>query len=573
MQFVFAAEEDYMWENELCSYEYTQFINELNSNENTIEVSQKAIEHIAYCLQIGKVEIRIDVPQNVYTPQGEHKSILLYMDSEHLVNEDVIVEKKHISGEKGVIVATAKPWLIANSNPQRDKNIEFLLETLIVYMCRTRILNQIKTAAITDRGTGIPNTDGLLEIGNRLIEMGRIDSYAAVYLNIKSFKLINKMIGYGNGNKLIVKYISKIQENLTHDEYIARLGGDYFVALIKQENIEDFLRYVREIRIVIEEYDEKIPIKVNAVCGIYCIDKPEIDMGTIMNAITTAYNYAKHVTRKKYEYYSSEIGRKNLFEKEIVTVFRSALLDNEFLVYYQPKVNIDNLDLVGGEALVRWQKNNKILAPGHFIPTLEKDNSICILDYYVLEKVCQDINKWEKEGIEPVRISVNFSRRHLTNPNFSKIVLNIIDSYHIDHHYIEIEITESVDVIEQENLKKFVKHMKSQEVRTSIDDFGVGYSSMNLLRFIPVDILKIDKSFIDSDKLKERDKIIFDNIVNMAKDLEIEIITEGVEEWEQIEFLKDVGCHFVQGYIFDKPLPIEEFEEKMLMKNYKKVVS
>ena len=237
----------------------------------------------------------------------------------------------------------------------------------------------------------------------------------------------------------------------------------------------------------------------------------------------------------------------------------------QFEVYYQPKVNILDQSLCGCEALVRWIRNGFIVSPMEFIPVLEQEGTICTLDFYVLERVCETIRSWMDKGIEPVRISVNFSRSHLRNEGLSQRIFALIDKYKVDPNYLEIELTEMSGYDNYEKLEQFIKEMKSKGVHISIDDFGTGYSSLNLLTDLEVDTVKLDRSYsVRLDKETEKTKVLIHNIVNMVHELGYSVIAEGVEKEEQADFLREIGCSMVQGYLYDKPLPLEEFEKRLL---------
>jgi EAL domain-containing protein (putative c-di-GMP-specific phosphodiesterase class I) len=186
----------------------------------------------------------------------------------------------------------------------------------------------------------------------------------------------------------------------------------------------------------------------------------------------------------------------------------------------------------------------------------------------MLERVCRDIRSWLEKGIEPVRVSVNFSRKHLDNPRLADEIIDMIERYRVPVEYIEIEVTETMDEQEQGRLSVFMNRMREASIATAIDDFGTGYSSLDILRSFPIDVLKIDKSFIDDEEITESDSIVLSNIIKMAKELNMEVITEGVETWKQVKFLQDMECNLVQGFLFDRPMPEEEFEDKIRMHRY-----
>ena len=266
---------------------------------------------------------------------------------------------------------------------------------------------------------------------------------------------------------------------------------------------------------------------------------------------------------------------RSLHDKEISDKFSSAIDNNEFVVYYQPKIDLRDGSLCGSEALVRWKKDNTIVPPTEFIPVLEREGTICVMDFYVLECVCSQIRSWLQQGIEPVRVSANFSKIHLHNKKLAEDIIAVLKKYDVDSKYIEVEITETCGYEDFDALYDFVKSMKNYGIHTSIDDFGTGYSSLNLLSDLDVDIIKLDKSFIQtsdypsvhkSDKKHKSTEIVIKTIINMAHELGMQIICEGVETDEQARFLKELNCDMVQGYLYARPLPVEEYEN-ILLKN------
>ena len=250
--------------------------------------------------------------------------------------------------------------------------------------------------------------------------------------------------------------------------------------------------------------------------------------------------------------------------------YQSALQNKEFLVFYQPKVDSRTNTLVGAEGLVRWKHDGEMVSPGVFIPPLEQNGEIVLLDYYVLKRACEDIKRWIDEGIEPVCISVNFSRKDLMDSDLAENIDRIITASGIDKKFIEIEVTETVDEQEHGELARFISDLYSRGIMTAIDDFGAGYSSLATLREFQVHTLKIDRSFINTKEFSWKDEIILRDIIHMAHGLNMNTVTEGVEREDQIAFINKVGCYVIQGFFYDRPLPVEEFEDRLDNKVYKK---
>ena len=253
-------------------------------------------------------------------------------------------------------------------------------------------------------------------------------------------------------------------------------------------------------------------------------------------------------------------------------MFMDSLAKNEFKVYYQPKVDLLTKELCGCEALSRWYAQ-RLITPAEFIPILESDGTIKNLDFYVLETVCKNLRDWLDKGIEPVLISTNFSKLHLADENFENHILSLLDKYSIPPKYLELELTELSDYQYFDRLVRFVNTMKEAGLKISIDDFGTGYSSMSLIRNLNPDVIKLDKSLIDNvaikdDKKAKTDQIISRSIIEMAHELGITVIAEGVETKAQAEFLKASGCLMAQGFLFDRALEHDEFEKRLISRKY-----
>lgn len=245
-------------------------------------------------------------------------------------------------------------------------------------------------------------------------------------------------------------------------------------------------------------------------------------------------------------------------------IAKKAFENKEFMAYYQPKVNLKTHKTVGAEALVRWFHDGNIVYPNDFVPIFEANGFVVSLDFYILECVCKDIKRWMEEGREHIIVSVNFSKLHLSDPLLVEKIVKIVDRYMIPHKYIEIEITESVFVNSNIDLIDLTKKLKKEKFSVSMDDFGSGYSSLNALKDINVDVIKLDKDFFQKGRTSIKTKIILTNIINMANELGLKIICEGVETETQTKFLMDLNCYIVQGYYFSKPIPVEDFEKKFL---------
>ena len=423
-------------------------------------------------------------------------------------------------------------------------------------------------ASETDAMTGLPNTAGFSSYVDDLVMKGTLAEYNAFYLNIKNFGLFNKRYGKHAADKILMKYAKILSSFVSEDECVGRLSGDAFIVLIHKDKTDALLNLLQGVEVHTTADGEETMVIVQAISGCLDIDDGRLDAETILGRCSMALNVAKNKDRVPYLFSTPELHETVMRQKQLLEGFPEALANGEFQAFYQPKVNTETNTLIGAEALVRWIKDGSVIRPDEFIPILETDDSICKLDFYILESVCRDIRRWLNEGTEPVRISTNFSRKNLSLPDFSERIRKIIERYDIPREYIEVELTETMSEEENDRLSQFIRSMNEANIVMAIDDFGSGYSSINLLRDFPADVLKLDKSFIDKHINTKRDNVVVANIARMAKELNMRVITEGVENWDQVDFLKGVDIKYVQGYLFDKPLSKEDFEQRLENRQY-----
>lgn len=521
-----------------------------------------SMKFIADDFHIGKIEASLDIPPSFSTPKGFHDNLVYYHETKGF-DEGHVYKMERETGEKGTVRMFAYPVKGYQWDDVETEEIQFLLEALYVLSSRTRLFALLAKAALMDNTTAAYNQAGLMQFGSRLFAQHKLSGYILVFMNLKNFKFVNQSVGNQKGNEILRKYHFAVERYLEEDELFARPGGDNFVVLLKRERITGFLDHISDITISVKDGDEEKSFEINARMGMYDI-QPEDRIGDAMDCASAALIVARKSRKRNYVWFEPEMLANSLREKEILNLFPLAMKNKEFLVYYQPKVQLFDRKLYGAEALVRWNRGGEIVSPAQFVPILEKDGSICDLDFYMFACVCEDISTWLAEGIEPVRISVNFSKLHLRNPNFVDGLITIMQVYEIDGKYLEVELTETTGYEDFETLTQVVKQLKEYGITTSIDDFGSGYSSLGLLKDLDVDIIKLDKTFIDNlGKEDKSDEIIVKNVVNMISDLKKEAIAEGVETEAQADFLREVRCQVVQGYLFDKPLQKEDFRERL----------
>lgn len=437
-------------------------------------------------------------------------------------------------------------------------------EKLIYTFCDRSYASTIaKDLSMLDNDLMVYPLTFFLATVKNLIRQGRIGEFGSVYFNLWHFSSINDRFGRDCATNIMRLFIHGIQEKILYEECICRVGGDNFVVLFKKDNLNIIKNYLSGMPIT---FNDGETVTVTTTAGYYMIPEATESATDVMDRISTAYQLAKSVYKRPFLFYDDEIMQHQTHVKEIEMMFPSAIENEEFKVFYQPKTQLNNYQLAGAEALCRWFRNGKVISPGEFIPVLEGSKAICTLDFYMLDHVCRDIRRWLDEGREAVKVSVNLSRLHLGDEDLLESILRIIDKYKVPHHFIEIELTETTTDVDYKELKKIVYGLREQDISTSVDDFGVGYSSLNLIREMPWNVLKIDKSFLPTQEEEDKDpsKVkMLRHIITMSQDLGLECIVEGVETAEQVKLLKDCKCYLAQGFYFDRPLPVKEFEQKL----------
>ncbi|MEG1106159.1 MAG: bifunctional diguanylate cyclase/phosphodiesterase [Eubacterium sp.] len=460
-------------------------------------------------------------------------------------------------------------WLEASASILRwtDGHPAYLLEcTDITQQKEDHLLHisQLENLAFVDELTGSRTFYKFKADAQKILKRQTTIHHFLVKLDINNFKLINQIYGYEKGNEILRCVALAIEETTrTDDEIFARLSNDEFIALFSINNGETISRLYDDFNHNFYALlDDNFAFKFVFAYGIYVIEKSdvqELDIKDLFEKVNVAHKAAKIDKSKKVVIYDKTIIEKALHAKEIENKMANALQNNEFVVYFQPKYDLDTERIVGAEALVRWQNENAdLFFPDTFIPIFEQNGFVTKLDFYVLYKVCTTIKHWIEDGIEPIVVSVNFSRLHLSNYNFVQELCKIVDEVAIDRKYIEIEITETAIYDNIDMLEILLVDLHKNEFTMSMDDFGSGYSSLGMLKDLSVDIIKMDRSFFASQRDVERSKIVVGSIIEMAEKLGIRIVAEGVEEQEHIDLLRELHCDMVQGYYYAKPMPIKK---------------
>ncbi len=397
-----------------------------------------------------------------------------------------------------------------------------------------------------------------------VLENNKKKQYSIIVIDIENFKAINEMFGYDIGDR-VLKAVKTLTDSFNEPSLVvARIDSDRFAMFAGNNFFDDLETFAQAIN---QHYDEVIPELIDYAgsfkVGRYHIELGETNFDDIMSKVNLAHVKAKTIKGEMVCDYDDTLKNQVLIEADITNKMNTALSNKEFKVYLQPKFTTNDDELVGAEALVRWiEADGNMMFPNDFIPLFERNGFIVELDKYVLEVVCMAIRRWIDDGLGKLTISVNCSRLNLENPYYVDGIVAIADKHNVPHECIEIELTESTTIETQNTIEQLFDDLRKNGFKISIDDFGAGYSSLGMLKNLHVDTLKMDKSFFVGGKNARRDDMLIDSIVKMSHNLGMYVVAEGIETVEQIELLKSMNCDAVQGYFYDKPMPISQFEEK-----------
>lgn len=447
-----------------------------------------------------------------------------------------------------------------------------LLGTLIViyfFFTQRRHYAELKRIAYVDSLTGADNRKRFKLVAAELLEKSHDKHYAFLLLDVDKFKVLNDALGYLCGDALLRHIADTMRRHLSNDECFGRCDSDEFLLLLRYT--DDITLHSRAKAIITEIENEFRTLLSSSYSLVLCVGicvivNPQESINSISDRARHAHTLIKGKESSGICFYNEEIRNKILQEKEIENKMHIALKNQEFLLYLQPKFYLDSDKIYGAEALVRWDNGgHTLIYPDAFIPVFEKDGFITQLDMYMLKKTCEAIRGWLDAGLTPVPVSINFSRVHLGNPNFVEDIAAIVAQYQIPPQLIEVELTESTMLHSESQLIRLLDSLHQYGFTLSMDDFGSGYSSLGLLKNLPVDVIKLDRTFLMDYNEFRRAVTIISGIITMAKALGILTVAEGVETAEQVALLRELGCDIAQGYFYARPRPAEQI--KTLLNN------
>lgn len=545
-----------------------QFNNDLMSN--TYEWCAEKIEHHIVRYQ--------DIPSDVISQWIKYfeKNECIYIENKEQIKETLPKIYHNLKEQKieRMIMAplNLKGKLIGfigvdNLEMKMQTQIESVLKPLAYFLVSS--IDKMSTEAMLEKYSFFDVLTGLFNRNRFIRDLDKFDSalrqsVGVVYLDLNGLKSINDKLGHSYGDSVLV-FAAKIIQTVFQEENIYRIGGDEYVVLCRGIEKEEFEKRVQELKNL---------FLINRECSASIGSKWSEDDRNIHQIVSQA-DELMYEDKKKY-YRSNPLSRRYRYNVDDALglaneeAILEAIENHRFLVYFQPKVRFLDRQLIGAEALVRyWSLDGMVEGPDHFIPALEETRLIHHVDFFVFDCVCRLIQIWLQKGYEVVPIAVNFSRYTLLEKDYIKKLNEIWEKYQIPRSLIEIEITESVENIDGSSMIEIISQIKEAGFSIAIDDFGVKYANLALLNSIEIDTLKLDKSLVDYLESNNKSCILIQSLAQICKNMQIHFIVEGVETEKQFEILRGLGCYGAQGYLFSRPIPLNEYESWLLKSNLK----
>ena len=440
------------------------------------------------------------------------------------------------------------------------------LGTLQNVNAEMKIKAEMEYRADYDSMTGLYNSETFYKKAEEIIVNKENDKFVIISIDIDRFRLINDRYGIDAGNRTLEMVGKMIREVSPRDSIAKRYQGDVFSVLLKYDADQELVNYMSKLSSAVRDA-RIVPMAVSLTYGIYKIGDRTIPIRLMCDRARAVKKQVKGSALTNYAVYDDVIRLKLREQAEIEEEMNTALANKEFVMFLQPQIDLRTRKMIGAEALVRWDHPIKgILVPAQFLTLFESNGFITKMDMYIWELACKYIHDLQERGIY-LPISVNISRVHIGNTNLSEILMGFVKKYNIAPKYLELEITENLFMEDVDELFAEMSTLKKCGFNIMMDDFGSGYSSLNMLRNAPIDTLKIDRFFLDEIMSTDRGKIIVEASVRMAKQLGLAVIAEGVETQEQLDFLSSIDCDIVQGYYYSRPVPVNEFE--IFMEKYR----
>lgn len=509
-----------------------------------------------------KKEVSAVITDLIMPEMDGFQFLLEYSLSPELATIPVIVSTSQSDSESEVKCLEYGAWDFIKK-PYNPQIIRFRVKN-VIERSELYALRKLRYQEQFDELTGIYIKNMFIQQTTKMLAENPDTDFMILHFDIYQFQVYNSVFGLLEGDKLLC-HIADIFRSLAKKEErmrYCRLEADAFCICVPAVDTETIHKLMDEFRKDFQTYQKDYDILPNM--GILYVEDRTASVASMIDHAKLASKECKGNYIQNYCVYTKDMEKRLQDAQSIVSDMDRAMNEEQFVLYLQPKYGLKQCELEGAEVLIRWITPEKgMISPGKFIPVFEKNGLIMKLDYYIWEKSCKLIRSWLDRGLKPFPISVNISRVSMYNPRIVEEIYELTVKYNIPPALFQLELTESAYTDNPETIKKAMRQLQEYGFTILMDDFGSGYSSLNVLKDIAVDVLKLDMKFMSgsgSENLKRSESIVA-NVIKLAKDLHLPVIAEGVEEKDQVKFLNSVGCEYAQGYYFAKPMPVAEYEE------------
>ncbi len=501
-----------------------------------------------------------DREQEIYGNKKTEEFIRLFTEKMNGVIECHDILGKDISKPEDMAVIRKEKLILQKCPHAINISIDILEDMLAEYLKDTTESN----INLED----IPENDELHSVLKKFSKLKRFrrnvnnlipsatKNIAFIQFDIRKFKIINDLYGEKFGDRVLDFIIEQLKECCHEEQYFVNLRSDVFMVVTEYEKEEELIEFIHKLDARISSFKD---VTLQMSYGVYPVKDKNMELRQMEDRAAMARKASKNNILTNILFYQEQI-KDSLYNRRFIEEnMQAAITEQQFMMYLQPKYSIAKNEIIGAEALVRWRHPKRgMIFPNQFIPIIEENGFVKKVDYYIWEKACQFIKKCNQEGIAPCPISVNVSRIHLRDNECIQVLSDMVIKHDIPKSLLELEITESADN-QQVSLKAL--QLKDEGFSLLMDDFGSGYSSLNILLETPFDVIKLDKKFIENMMISDKGRLILEQVVSMANKLNLGLLAEGVETKEQIDLLQSIGCDQVQGYYYAKPMPEDEFFE------------
>lgn len=537
-----------------------QFFKELDrkyseATDDNLKAINDALALIAESIDLARIEYSISMIPSAFHPDGQTEDYTLYQALVPISGTSPFSMNIITHDRKKIIISAFVREGTQDWSNDDKKLLNTICNRIHAVIERSKLSEIVASAVSRDMMTGLLNLDSLIDEGLKLERKKQLIEYCACMFNLKNFKYVNQILPYHDGNRIMVEYCHTLSASINKDEHLARIGGDNFAGLIRKDNLFHFLELLHKLEISIQTRLDVKTFAISASCGYAEADSNSNGIQELIQFASDALHVAKNVLHEDVVRYTKDIKEFVVHERSISILFKPSAYANEFIPYYQKRTDLRTGNTIGNEALTRWIHAKNIMMPEDFVPTLERDGSIEKLDYLILEQVCSNISELLMAGKKPYRTTVNVSCHHLMNPHFTGNLVEILSRYKVNPELIELEFSETMSELNMKMLVPVVNELKLYGFAVSIDHFGDGSVSLNMLKEVPLDTLVFSQHFIADNYTGIQGSLLIESAVNIAKAYFIKTVACGIDSEPLLKYVKDIGFDAIQGNVSKTPIP------------------